>query len=226
MVSTAGTIVIAIVVAAVVASAAWVVYTQLRARRLGLPPPSFTSYVPFLKRSSPSGSGGGGGGGISGFFRSLRNPRSAPGAYEEPLQGSSRARRGFGPLDPDEAWDSRVGYEADTYGPYGAYEEQELRTTTGGRQDVETGYSGAAAGDVGAESYDMNLPRDVERGRTGPRQGQVGRNPFDDDAEASNISLRGVSPRPIDTGADNRPGGGNGDGESPTERRSMFKENV
>ncbi|KAL2754408.1 hypothetical protein ACRALDRAFT_1081459 [Sodiomyces alcalophilus JCM 7366] len=220
MVSTAGAIIITVVVVAVVVSAAWVVYTQLRARRLGLPPPSFTSYIPFLKRSS------GGGGGISGLFRSFRNPRSAAGAYEEPLQGgSSRTRRGFGPLDPDEAWDSRVGYEADTYGPYGAYEEQELRTTAGGG-GVDTGYSGGPVGDVGAESYDMNVPRDVERGRPGQRQGEVDRNPFDDDAEASNISLRGVSPRPIDTGADARVGGGSGDGGSPAERRSMFKENV
>jgi hypothetical protein len=58
-----------------------------------------------------------------------------------------------------------------------------------------------------------------------------GRNPFDDDdAEPSNISLRGVSPRPIDTqlaqqkGTQNKePGSG---GSSPTERRSIFRENM
>ena len=45
-------------------------------------------------------------------FRGSGGNRSATGAYERP------SRRGFGALDPDEAWDSRVG------GDY--YEEQEL----------------------------------------------------------------------------------------------------
>ncbi|KAK8051460.1 hypothetical protein PG993_002845 [Apiospora rasikravindrae] len=177
----------------------WVVFTQLRARRLGPP------------------------GGIRGWFndklRSRGNNRSAGGAYEQP--GHSR---GFGPLDPDEAWDSRVGHEADTYGPGGYYEEQEL----GLRNDPYTG-----------SGYNMNLATtpapDNGRGRSRDRDslgvpgagGRSAANPFDDDAaEPSNMSMRGVSPRPIDTGATPRPGGGASKNDSPTERRSVFRENV
>lgn len=74
---------------------------------------------------------------------------------------------------------------------------------------------------------------DLERGRTRSRSpGQGGgvlamgrRNPFEDDAEPSNISLRGVSPRPIDTSVGDK-GGKKDDGDSPTERRSVFRENM
>lgn len=148
----------------------------------------------------------------------MRNSRSSAGAYEQPLQGGA-GRRGFGPLDPDEAWDSRVGHEADTYGPYGGYEEQEL----GG---AGSSYSGAAGVHGGADTYDMNLP-----GGSGPAAGDNrgrqlgGRNPFEDDADPSNISMRGVSPRPLDTGAAGAQRGAP-QAESPTERRSMFRENV
>lgn len=173
-----------------------------------------------------------------------RGNRSASGAYEgAPLGGASSGpggRRGFGPLDPDEAWDARVGAEAD-YGPYG--EEQELglhapQHGTGlglgpyGRDD--TAYGGARHE---SESYSMNLaatPRmapegsgaghDDNRGRSA-----VGRNPFDDDAaEPSNLSLRGVSPRPMDSERErereHRPTKGGDGGDSPSERRSIFKE--
>lgn len=147
-----------------------------------------------------------------------RNNRSAAGAYEQPLQGGG-GRRGFGPLDPDEAWDSRVGQEADGYG---YYEPQELD----GRN---TEYSGA--------SYNRNLAstsnvahgdEDVERGRRlsrDPPGHPGGRNPFDDDAATS---LRGVSPRPMETGpAGIKPSSGRRSEESVrTERRSMFRENV
>jgi hypothetical protein len=49
-------------------------------------------------------------------------------------------------------------------------------------------------------------------------------NPFDDAAEPSNVSLRGLSPRPvIDTSKGHVKGQ---DSDSPTERRSMFRENM
>lgn len=164
-------------------------------------------------------------GGVSGWFSDQirkfknRNNRSAAGAYEG--AGSAPARRGFGPLDPDEAWDSRVGNEADHYGPGGYYEEQELGLHQPGRpshQDENTAYRGASE----PESYSMNLaatPRgfdgDRDRGRTLSRDG---RNPFDDDAaEPSNISLRGVSPRPME---------GERREDNASERRSIFRENV
>lgn len=148
--------------------------------------------------------------------------RSAGGAYEST---TGRDRRGFGALDPDEAWDSRVGNEY--------YEEQEL-----GLQDPQQGpYGGSGYGNVvGAEV-------DPGRGRSKDRQRELDErydeemeveginsisNPFGDDAASS---MRGVSPRPmIDTK------GGKGKGhmtqnslepdESPNERRSMFRENM
>ncbi|KAI1334850.1 hypothetical protein F5Y15DRAFT_400093 [Xylariaceae sp. FL0016] len=172
-------------------------------------------------------------------FRSSNN-RSAAGAYEAPSRGAA-GRRGFGPLDPDEAWDSRVGHEADAGGYYG-FEEQELGLR-GRSMDLDHGRYGGA-------DYEMNMPRpgDGDRGRTMSRSPGVGGgalnvpggahhgggNPFDDDAEPSNISMRGVSPRPIDTGvgaaavAHKKMAGQTGDSPTSvnTERRSIFRENV
>lgn len=137
-----------------------------------------------------------------GWFRNLktRNSRSAAGAYEP----SGGHRGNFGPLDPDEAWDSRV------HDSHGYHEEQEL----------EAGYRGAGAGeaDLGGSGYEMNLPRgegdvDVERGRAG--RGGAGRNPFED-AEESSLSIRGVSPRPMDGRRREEEG----------DRRSAFREDV
>ncbi|KAG7118240.1 hypothetical protein HYQ44_005383 [Verticillium longisporum] len=177
-----------------------------------LPAPSIASYIPFYKPdpygSSSSSSGGSGPlATIKGWF-GRRNARSAAGAYEQSgatggggnNNSNAAGRRGFGPLDPDDAWDARVGHEADSYGPYGAYDEQEL------------GDRGRSAG----HAYQAQVHRNG------------GGNPFDDDAEPSNIGgLRGVSPRPIDTGAATQQQGQQGPkGGSPTERRSMFRENV
>lgn len=122
-----------------------------------------------------------------------------------------------------------MGDEAD----YGAYDAEEHELGLGPYGRNSTAYEGAAhggrggplGGSLGAEldggSYSMNLaatPRVVpedggERGRG------VGRNPFDDDAaEPSNLSLRGVSPRPME-------GEHHGRGDA-AERRSIFTENV
>jgi hypothetical protein len=181
-----------------------------------------------------------------------RNNRTAAGAYEEPLQGNQGARpgrRGFGPLDPDEAWDTHVGTEADAYGAGGYYEEQEL-----GVAPRHTGGGGSHLGDdtsYGGGSYAMNLaatPRSAvpeeyggadegghtPRGRTASREGLAApgggssKNPFDDDADPSNVSMRGVSPRPIDTSAATAAGAGGQakDGDSPTSRKSVFRENM
>ncbi|KAF4447126.1 hypothetical protein F53441_9271 [Fusarium austroafricanum] len=227
MVSTAGGIVIAIFVLLIAGAVGWVIFTQLRARRLGLPPPSLKSYLPWHKEDSGYGPPRPAPGGVVGWFndqiRKLknRNNRSAAGAYEQ--SGGARGRRGFGPLDPDEAWDSRVGNEADQYGYY----EEDV----GGR-GRDTGYGGG---------YNMNLAatpglsggrgfgdEEEDRGRRAsrsPASGPGGRNPFDDDAGSS---LRGVSPRPIDTGVPNtKPKNRSGSADSsPTERRSVFRENM
>jgi hypothetical protein len=220
--------------------AGWVVYTHIRARRLGLPQPTLASYNPF--RSSQSyGAPGPAPGGIVGWvndkvraFRN-RNNRTAGGAYEEPLSSNVRGRannRGFGPLDPDEAWDARVGTEADAYGPGGYYEEQEL----GLHGDHRSGLTPGSAPLGYGQERGRSLSREPEPYIGGSQAGldrrydeEMGKkpatNPFDDHAEPSNVSLRGVSPRPvIDTSKGHTKGQDSID--SPTERRSMFREEV
>jgi len=157
-----------------------------------------------------------------------RNNRTAAGAYEQSGNpGGAPRGRASGPLDPDEAWDSRVGHEADGYGgPGGYYEEQELGLRTPNIPGGDTSYGGS--------SYQMNLATDPgatsgrydeERGRARSRSpGLTAGNPFADSAEPSNMSLRGVSPRPIDTSMAR--GKGAKDDDSPTERKSVFRENV
>ncbi|KAH7030872.1 uncharacterized protein B0I36DRAFT_322669 [Microdochium trichocladiopsis] len=223
----AGVFFIVLFVLLIAGAVAWVVFTQLRARRLGLPPPTLSSYNPFSRKDNhspygpPTPAPGGIGAWISDKIRSIRGPsnkRSQAGGYEQ-------SRRGFGPLDPDEAWDTRVGNEADNYGPGGYYEEQEL-----GLHGGPAGGGGAAYGHT---AYASAGPQD--RGRAGPSAAAAasntaapGSNPFDDDsAEPSN--LRGVSPRPIDTSVANagsKKHHGPGSGSPGSERRSMFREDV
>ncbi len=212
------------------------------------------SFIPF---TSSSGSYGvqPAPGGVAGWFndrvRSFknRNSRTAAGAYEGAgPAGRTAARQGFGPLDPDDAWDSRVGAEADAY-YYNEEQELGLHGGPGGQprsninngsrlnvSSTNTAYLGS--GGLGGSTYDMNVPaasgsagEELEdRGRTRGRSPHLSaKNPFDDDADPSNMSLRGVSPRPIvDTnvagaGAASR---GSKKPDSPTGRRSMFRENV
>jgi len=216
---------IAVIFIIVAAVAGWVIYTQIRARRLGLPRPTLQSYNPFHRGSSGrySGAGGSPSGGILGWVRDkipgLRN-RSGSGAAE-PLSGNARgrgSRRGFGPLDPDEAWDARVGTEADAYGPGGYYEEQELglhgehsSAPTGGHDEVSRGRS--LSRELAPEPY--------------VGSSQPSTNPFDDEVEPSSIGLRGVGPRPLDTvNLGTAHARHDSDGDSPTERRSIFREAV
>lgn len=183
-------------------------------------------------------------------INALRNNRTAGGAYESTSYGgaaggSARDRRGFGPLDPDEAWDSRVGNEADYYGGAG-YEEQELGLQDPGRGPYGgSGYgahNGVGVGGIPEErgrsrsrqrELDDRYDEEVHGGGAGLRPAQ---NPFGDDAEAA--SLRAASPRPVvETGRGTRGvsahkrgqsslGTQGSNEDSPTERRSMFREDV
>ena len=168
-----------------------------------------------------------------------RNNRSAGGAYEEPLSSNVRGRganRGFGPLDPDDAWDARVGTEADAYGPGGYYEEQEL-----GLQGSTNLAPAQGMGPMGhgTEGRGRSVSREPEPYIGGSQAGldrrydeEMGRkpamNPFDDSAaEPSNVSLRGVSPRPLlDTSSKGPMKGQENIADSPTERKSMFREDM
>ncbi|CAK7264483.1 hypothetical protein SEPCBS119000_001010 [Sporothrix epigloea] len=245
---TGGIVVLVILLLLLAAGVGWVIFARLRAQRLGLPPPSWLSFIPFQSSSRSSYGVQPAPSSIGGWFqdriRSIRggfNKRMAAGSYEGAgTTNRSTARHGFGPLDPDDAWDTRVGAEADAY-YYN--EEQELGLHTnqhgnssrldigGGASISNTAYLGGGA--MGGSSYDMNVPSVAtagseaeDRGRSRVRNPVAGTsNPFDDDADPSNISLRGVSPRPIVDAA----GGNHGrdrQPESPTERRSMFRENV
>ncbi|KAI5360838.1 hypothetical protein Slin15195_G087540 [Septoria linicola] len=214
-------------------------YTRWRANRLGLPPPPLN---PFAKRRddatyrAPSPRAGGLQGWIADKWNALQNKRTAGGAYESTGYGGARSggagRRGFGPLDPDEAWDARVDNEASGY-----YEEQEL-----GLQDPNQGPYG---GHGYAENTNLGVGGiEAGRGRSKSRQrelddryddevhggGSSTLNPFGDDAEHSN--MRGMSPRP-DTDRTTSYHGSTksghqkkGSDDSPTERRSMFTEDV
>ena len=225
-------------------------YTHYRARRLGLPPPTLN---PFSRSRAgannsnyraPAPAPSGIRSWVVDKYNAVRNSRTAGGAYESTGYGGGasgrsggRDRRGFGALDPDEAWDSRVDNEASGY-----YEEQEL----GGLGDPGHGpYGGGGYGEVGIGGIEAGRGRSRSRQREldnrydeevhgGSGGASLQPNPFGDQAEAS--SLRAVSPRPhIDT--DVAAGGykknnaslgmaGSADEGSPTERRSMFREDV
>ncbi|KAI0450435.1 hypothetical protein F5B21DRAFT_428897 [Xylaria acuta] len=241
MVSPVGTFFVVLAVLLVVAAVGWVVFTQLRARRLGLPSPPLSSYIPFAGSShqssyrEPQPRAAGVRGWISDRFQSLKNPRSAAGAYEP---SAPAGRRGFGPLDPDEAWDARVGHE--THGVGASYypDDQELedRGHHAGGRGLGGPYSGSdyhmnLAGDGGGENRGRSPNPRLEIPASKPTAGEGSHysNPFDDAAaEPSNLSLRGVSPRPIDT-RKAAAAGGAPPHDSPTsmaERRSIFREDI
>lgn len=92
---------------------------------------------------------------------------------------------------------------------------------------ANTAYLGG--GSMGGSTYDMNLAGATSGGFEQDRGRSRGRdsNPFDETANPSNMSLRGVSPRPIpDRPTTSASAEDNGKADSPTERRSMFRENV
>lgn len=224
--------IVVVVFLIILAFVAYYAYRVWQARRQGLPPPPLN---PFARGSTVSTRNYPARGGIVGWatsqWRSLRNTRTAGGAYES----SGPGRRRTAQLDPDEAWDSRVGDEA--------YEEQELGLRHG-RGDSDVGpYSGD--GYAGAPGYARTgrgygpsggLQDISGRGRSRSRSelderyeaetGRSTRDPFGDHAATD---IRGVSPRPLDTGYGRTQGHAmqpSVDDISPTERRSIFKEDV
>lgn len=172
---------------------------------------------PFSNRQHLSDQQSGPVGWIKSKFTSVGGSKS--GAYEQP-RGSARHQRG---LDPDSAWDTRVGTEADSYGEV-AYEEQELgpyRHSEERHVLPEYGVEDAPRGRnrsrdpayIGGGQEGLDRRYDEEMGRGG--------DPFGDNT-AERSELRAVSPRPHE----GRDKGLDGQEDSPTERRSMFHENV
>ncbi|KAL8686128.1 MAG: hypothetical protein Q9218_007329, partial [Villophora microphyllina] len=218
---------------------AYIFYTRLTAQRAGRPPPSFASFIPFSKNRSPNYSSSSSNDGILHTLRSKfhsltgsGNSAHRSGAYEQPL-GSARGRG----LDPDGAWDARVGDEAD-HGGY--YEEQELglhSSSHGGYGghgtelpdygDEEMGrgrsISREGPGFIGGDQKGLDERYDREMRKE--RDEEVGEDPFGDHAETKS-QLRGVSPRPQEGKGKGhqRLESGSVQGDSSTERRSMFRE--
>jgi hypothetical protein len=227
-----------LLLALILGAAGWIFFTRRRASRQGLPPPTLKSYIPFIGGSSstsnyPSPRQGGPIGWLKDQIASFKNRqnRTAQGAYEEPLEGGARRGRGVG--GDEEAWDARVGGPGGEYdGPGGYYEEQELGLQPAGEQT----YGGSGYGQGGRG--DTTFGASVERGRSRSREpepylgaagvsgGAGGNNPFGEEAERSD--LRDVSPRPVTDatkdGALHARKGSHDD--SPTERRSMFREGL
>lgn len=218
----------------VFAALGWIIYTRLHASRQGLPPPPLKSYIPFLSgpqstTNYPTPRSSGPLEWIKDQVAKLRNKRTARGAYEETGRGADGSYTGARGRD-DDAWDTRAPgrEEDDSYaaaGPGGYDEEAELglapAPAVAGLHAPEP-YGGAAG------RTDYRGGGGSDRGRSGQRShgtgaGSLTADPFGDQHEAS--SLRDVSPRPVGHGQ----GGGSLEvkgGDSPTERRSMFREGL
>ena len=211
-------------------------YRTYNARRLGLPPPSinpFASQANVSTRNYPAR--GGVVGWIEGKMRGFRSGRRNRGGYESDRGG----RGGFGPLDPDEAWDTRVGNEAD-------YEEQELGLRHGRADSDLEPHPDGGYGPAGGRGYGPQGGLGGLHGMDGHGRGRSltredlderyeeemhphsrTRDPFTDSAEPSDISTRGRSPRPgVNTQIDQNSLSQHSKDDSPTERRSIFKEAV
>jgi len=213
-------------------------FVQFRARQLGLAPPNLNPFARNRRETNyrpPAPASGGIGAWLSDKWHSFQTSRNSGGAYESTGYGGARAstsgRRGFGPLDPDEAWDSRVDHETSGY-----YEEQELGLQDPGQGPYGGSGYGASGGFGGLEEA---------RGRSGSRQreldhryeeemhagGKGPQNPFADDAEpSSSAGLRQVSPRPAEEAGSRRAKRGGESRHSVDdnhgERRSVFHEDV
>jgi hypothetical protein len=130
----------------------------------------------------------------------IRNPRarSTSAGFEGISAGPRSATRNRNVLDPDEAWDSRVGTEYQGY-----VDETELQSH--GLRD--------------GRYEEFSAPGDGAEGKHPASRGRMpAENPFSDDAAAS---LRSVSPRPHVEGSLQAQKGAH----SPT-RRSLFKEEI
>lgn len=229
------------------AAIGWVVFTRIRASRQGLPPPPWKSYIPFLGATQsttnyPTPRSSGPLEWVKDQIAKLRNKRTARGAYEETGRGADGAYVGAdaglasGRGRDDDAWDTRAPGrdEEESYaasGPGGYYEEAELGLApTPGLQSFNRTlddsfhtpqpYQGGVTDYIGGAG---ERGRSAQRGH-GQGASSLTADPFGDQNEAN--SLRSVSPRPV-TGH----GHGAGSlevkgGDSPTERRSMFREGL
>ncbi|KAF8247095.1 hypothetical protein K440DRAFT_601492 [Wilcoxina mikolae CBS 423.85] len=136
-------IVIAVVI--IVGLAAWIIHTLLRARKLGLPPPTWRTFVPFVNKGKgsyePTRPRTGG---LFGFLKPAR------GGY---TGAQTRADRTRGAFD-DQAWDARMEGE----------DELEYRGAPQGVKDTVTGVLPRG------REQDLGAGMEQERGRSRSRE--------------------------------------------------------
>ncbi|KJZ78072.1 hypothetical protein HIM_02709 [Hirsutella minnesotensis 3608] len=98
MVSALGGILIAALSLSVAGAIGWIAFSHLRARKLGLPAPTLSSYIPGRNTDESYGAPRPASGGVVGWFndqvRKVKNRgnRSAAGAYEQTQGGAARPR--------------------------------------------------------------------------------------------------------------------------------------
>ena len=172
--SPAGVAMLVLFILLLIGVAAYVLYSQLRARRLGLPAPSWRSYVPFLNNSRSRSSrpstgplgwikskttGGGGGGGFS---------LTASTGYTGASVRSDRTRAQFGQLkqDDDEAWDAR-GYREFDIGDDTTAQRGRGAPTPNGYEEV-TVYGNAGLEPVSENGHIEEPQRGRSRSREPP----------------------------------------------------------
>ena len=200
---------------------AWVIYTQVRARRAGLPPPSWRAYIPFTSSSStyrdssfPSPRRGGVVGWFKDKFSRARNQRTHRGAYEDMETG----RTGYGRNEHDEVWDSRGPADDTAYGHGGGqrgYDDEhdfEFQPTL-----RDSPYRHTYEEPERGRSRSRDMPPEARDGF----QSKPLDNPFGDNAESS--ELRNVSPRPD---ANRQSGRRRSTSTSSKGKRSAFQEDL
>ncbi|RPA98402.1 hypothetical protein L873DRAFT_1790374 [Choiromyces venosus 120613-1] len=192
------------------AGAGWIIFTQLRARRLGLPAPTWRSYIPFLSSNSrtahapasyePSRSGLVGK--ITGVF----------GSNNAGYSGSNVRAQRTRERDLDGEWDDRI--EEEEEGGYGAgYGHNGGQRGRGGA--VGLGAPGFV--EERGRSRSREPPRDLGRGEA-PLPYPEELNPF-----AVDVRLQGVRERDEGFGGVGVKGGR---ASVDSERRSAFRESI
>lgn len=236
---------------------AWIAYTRWRAHQQGLPAPPLRAYNPFSRNvgSSSSYPVAPRPSGVVGWFQDKLHALQNRGTGLENSSAHARGRGSFAQLDPDGAWDDRVGHEADMHGRIGDYEEQELGMHPGDQYGSSEPYRGRGDRQV-LPAYGSEEPRgrsrmrdedtayvgggqrgldqryDEEMGHADRPAGTPSANPFADDHEAN--SLRGVSPRPLPAelqagmagGLGHQKKGSGDTSSTKTGRQSLFHEDV
>jgi hypothetical protein len=177
--SSAATAIIVIIVLLIVAMAAYILHTCLRARRLGLPSPTWRNFVPFVPTNKRHlGSSGfeptrpaTGGGGVFGKMKNVftgAGSRSGKAGYSGTEIRNERSRAAVAATEGGE-WDIDMGDEElgyrGTATAEGADEEAEAgrgRSRAPG-PFVDAPYGGAGYGDAGVSVTNRRNSRESER---------------------------------------------------------------